>query len=84
LEVVDARSELVDPDDQRGRFEEHAAHKAAGDDEARDTEDDYTLCTEYGMPPASGWGMGIDRRVALIRGQTNLRDAILFPLMRPR
>jgi lysyl-tRNA synthetase class 2 len=82
-EVVNAYSELVDPDDQRGRFEEQAAHKAAGDDEALETEDDYMLCMEYGMPPASGWGMGIDRMVALLKSQTNLRDAVLFPLMRP-
>jgi len=82
-EVVNAYSELVDPDDQRGRFEEQAAHKAAGDDEALETEDDYMLCMEHGMPPASGWGMGIDRMVALLKGQTNLRDAVLFPLMRP-
>ena len=82
-EVVNAYSELVDPDDQRARFEEQAAHRAAGDDEALDTEDDYMLCMEYGMPPASGWGMGIDRMVALITSQSNLRDAVLFPLMRP-
>ena len=82
-EVVNAYSELVDPDDQAARFEEQAAHKAAGDAEALDTEDDYMLCMEYGMPPASGWGMGIDRMVALLKSQTNLRDAVLFPLMRP-
>ena len=82
-EVVNAYSELVDPDDQASRFSEQAAHKAAGDDEALPTEDDYMLCMEYGMPPASGWGMGIDRMVALLTGQTNLRDAVLFPLMRP-
>ena len=83
-EVVNAYSELVDPDDQRARFEEQAAHKAAGDAEALDVEDDYLLCMEYGMPPTSGWGMGIDRMVTLLCGQTNLRDAVLFPLMRPQ
>ncbi len=82
-EVVNAYSELVDPDDQRARFEEQAAHRAGGDDEALETEEDYLLCMEHGMPPASGWGMGIDRMVTLLTGQTNLRDAVLFPLMRP-
>ncbi len=81
-EVVNAYSELVDPDDQRARFEEQAAHRAAGDDEALPTEDDYLICLEYGMPPTSGWGMGVDRIVALLTGQTNLRDTVLFPLMR--
>lgn len=82
-EVVNAYSELVDPDDQRRRFEEQAAHRAAGDDEAMEVEEDYLLCMEYGMPPMSGWGMGIDRFVTLLSGQENLRDAVLFPLMRP-
>ncbi len=81
-EVVNAYSELVDPEDQRERFEQQAAHRAAGDDEALETEDDYLLCMEYGMPPTSGWGMGIDRIVTLLTGQTNLRDSVLFPLMR--
>ena len=81
-EVVNAYSELVDPEDQRARFEEQAANRAAGDDEALPTEDDYLLCMEYGMPPTSGWGMGIDRIVSLLTGQTNLRDVVLFPLLR--
>ena len=82
-EVVNAYSELVDPDDQRGRFEEQAANKAGGDEEAMETEEDYLVCMEHGMPPTSGWGMGIDRLVTLLSGQENLRDAVLFPLMRP-
>lgn len=82
-EVVNAYSELVDPDDQRRRFEEQARAKLAGDAEAMDVDEDYLLCMEYGMPPTSGWGMGIDRFVTLLSGQENLRDAVLFPLMRP-
>lgn len=82
-EVVNAYSELVDPEDQRRRFEEQGAARAAGDDEAMPTEEDYLLCMEYGMPPTSGWGMGIDRFVTLLAGQDNLRDSVLFPLMRP-
>jgi lysyl-tRNA synthetase class 2 len=82
-EVVNAYSELVDPDDQRARFEEQAANKAGGDEEAMETEEDYLVCMEHGMPPTSGWGMGVDRLVTLLSGQENLRDAVLFPLMRP-
>lgn len=82
-EVVNAYSELVDPDDQRGRFEEQARAKAAGDEEAMESEEDYLVCMEHGMPPTSGWGMGVDRLVTLLSGQENLRDAVLFPLMRP-
>ncbi len=82
-EIVNAYSELVDPDDQRARFEEQASAKAAGDEEAMEAEDDYLVCMEYGMPPTSGWGMGVDRLVTLLAGQENLRDAVLFPLMRP-
>jgi lysyl-tRNA synthetase class 2 len=83
-EVVNAYSELVDPDDQRGRFEEQARAKAAGDEDAMESEEDYLVCMEHGMPPTSGWGMGIDRLVALLSGQENLRDAVLFPLMKPQ
>lgn len=82
-EVVNAYSELVDPEDQRRRFEDQAAARAGGDDEAMPTDEDYLLCMEYGMPPTSGWGMGIDRFVTLLTAQDNLRDSVLFPLMRP-
>ena len=70
-------------DDQRGRFEEQAAARAAGDEDAMPVDEDYLLCMEYGMPPTSGWGMGVDRMVTLLSGQTNLRDSVLFPLLRP-
>ena len=82
-EVVNAYSELVDPDDQRARFEEQAAARAAGDEDAMLVDEEYLQCMEYGMPPTSGWGMGIDRLVALLSGQDNLRESVLFPLMKP-
>ncbi|MCA9320210.1 MAG: lysine--tRNA ligase [Planctomycetes bacterium] len=82
-EVVNAYSELVDPIDQRQRLESQAGLKAGGDEEAMDMDEDYLLAMEHGMPPISGWGMGIDRFCALITNQDNLRDVVLFPLMRP-
>jgi lysyl-tRNA synthetase class 2 len=82
-EIVNAYSELVDPLDQRRRFEEQAAARAAGDEEAMDVDEDYLSAMEHGMPPMSGFGMGIDRFVCLLTGQENLRDAVLFPLMKP-
>ena len=82
-EVVNAYSELVDPIDQRQRLEEQSKLRAAGDDEAMPLDEDYLLAMEYGMPPISGWGMGIDRFVALITNQDSLRETVLFPLMRP-
>ena len=82
-EVVNAYSELVDPIDQRARFESQAAARAAGDDEALDVDEDYLRCMEHGMPPMSGWGMGVERFLALLTGQENLREVVLFPLMKP-
>jgi lysyl-tRNA synthetase class 2 len=82
-EIVNAYSELVDPLDQRRRFEEQAAARAAGDAEAMEPDEDYLRCMEHGMPPMSGLGMGVDRLVCLLTGQQNLREAVLFPLMRP-
>ena len=82
-EVVNAYSELVDPMDQRARFEAQAAARAAGDDEALEVDEDYLRCMEHGMPPMSGWGMGVERFLALLTGQENLREVVLFPLMKP-
>lgn len=82
-EVVNAYSELVDPLDQRERLEEQAQLRGAGDDEAMELDDDYLLAMEHGMPPISGWGMGIDRFVALIADAPNLRDVVWFPLLKP-
>jgi lysyl-tRNA synthetase class 2 len=82
-EVINAYSELVDALDQRSRFEEQAALRAGGDDEAMPVDEDYLTAMEFGMPPISGWGMGIDRIVALLTGAPNLRDVVWFPLMKP-
>ena len=82
-EVVNAYSELVDPIDQRERLLDQAKAREKGDDEAMIMEEDFIVCMEYGMPPISGWGMGIDRFVALLTNQENLREVVLFPLMRP-
>ncbi|HVE70395.1 MAG TPA: lysine--tRNA ligase [Thermoanaerobaculia bacterium] len=82
-EVINAYSELVDPLDQRQRFEEQAALRTGGDDEAMPLDEDYLTAMEFGMPPISGWGMGIDRFVALLTDVPNLRDVVWFPLMKP-
>lgn len=82
-ELVNAYSELVDPTDQRKRLEEQAQLRAAGDAEAMVMDDDYLLAMEHGMPPMSGWGLGVDRFAALATGVENLRDVVLFPLMKP-
>lgn len=81
-EIVNAYSELVDPVDQAERFEEQAKANAGGDADAHRKDDDYVTALEYGCPPCSGFGMGIDRIVALLTQQTNLRDVVLFPLMK--
>jgi lysyl-tRNA synthetase class 2 len=82
-EVVNAYSELVDPVDQAQRFEQQAEARRKGDTETMDIDQDFLLCMEYGMPPISGWGMGVDRMVALLTGASTLRDVVLFPLLRP-
>jgi lysyl-tRNA synthetase, class II len=82
-EIVNAYSELVDPLDQRDRLMKQQAARAAGDEEAMPMDEDYLYAMEHGMPPMSGWGMGIDRFVALLTGQDNLKDTVLFPLMKP-
>ncbi|MEM7261345.1 MAG: lysine--tRNA ligase [Planctomycetota bacterium] len=82
-EILNAYSELVDPIDQRERLEEQARLHQEGDDEAMLMDEDYLMAMEHGMPPISGWGMGIDRFAALAAGVENLRDVVLFPLMKP-
>ena len=82
-EVVKAYSELVDPIEQRARLEEQADLAAKGDDEAMMLEEDFVLAMEYGMPPISGLGLGIERIVALLTDSMNIRDVIYFPSLRP-
>ena len=82
-EIINAYSELVDPQEQERRLEEQARLKAGGDEEAMPMDYDYISAMEVGMPPISGWGIGIDRIVQILTNSQNIKDGILFPLMRP-
>jgi lysyl-tRNA synthetase, class II len=81
-ELANGFSELNDPDDQRRRFEDQQRQRAAGNQEAHTYDADYVRALEYGMPPAGGVGIGIDRLLMIIANQPSIRDVILFPAMR--
>ena len=82
-EIANAYTELNDPIDQRERFEEQVKLMERGDDEAMFIDYDFLRALEYGMPPTSGIGFGIDRMVMLMTNQPSIQDVLLFPQMRP-
>ncbi len=82
-EMINAYSELVDPIEQERRLLAQAELKFSGDEEAMPMDYDYIEAMEYGMPPISGWGMGVDRIVQVLTDSFNIRDVVLFPLMKP-
>lgn len=83
-EIINGYSELVDCDEQEKRFIEQAELKANGDEEAMSIDTEYIRAMQYGMPPISGWGLGIDRFLQFLTNSDNIRDVVLYPLMKPR
>jgi lysyl-tRNA synthetase class 2 len=83
MEIANGFSELNDPKEQYERFVDQMSERERGDDEAMVLDEDYIRALSYGMPPAAGIGIGIDRLVMLLTNQHSIRDVILFPHMRP-
>ena len=83
VEMCPVYSELNDPEEQRRRFRQQAAARAAGDEEAALPDEDFLEALAYGMPPAGGFGLGMDRLLTVLLGASSLREVILFPIMRP-
>jgi lysyl-tRNA synthetase class 2 len=83
-EIINAYSELVDPQEQERRLLEQQKLKQNGDEEAMEMDYDYIEAMEYGMPPISGWGMGIDRLIQILTNSQNIKDCVMFPLMKPK
>lgn len=83
MEIANGFSELNDPEDQRRRFDQQLQERERGDDEAHQMDEDYIRALSYGMPPAGGVGVGVDRLAMLLTNSHTIRDVILFPLLRP-
>ena len=84
MEIANAFSELNDPLDQAERFKAQEIERKEGNEEAHQYDKDFVEALEYGMPPASGIGIGIDRLVVLLTNSKTLREIILFPTMKPK